>query len=357
MTNLLNKLTLLVILMMLTIYNFTIQISLLPIIIVIAVCGFLEYFDDDNFNLYAFILYIVVCFIYPIFIYLLPLMFYDIIYSKNQKFILLCLLPIIYNSSSISIYNITILAISSFMGLLLKYKTSQLNYTHDAYINQRDSLTEKSITLENKIIELSEKQNNEINLATLNERNRIAREIHDNVGHLLSSSILQIAAIIATTKDENIKHSLELVKSTLNNGMDSIRDSVHNLRDNSIDLYVQLKTLVDSFSFCKAILNYELNSNLNIKTKYAIISIVKEALSNVIKHSNASEVSVSLYEHPKLIQLIILDNGTTINEISGNGMGIEGIRQRVSNLNGILNINNSNGFRIFISLKKDEILD
>lgn len=356
MTNVLNKLVLLVVLVMFTIYNLTIQASLLPIIIVIAICGFLEYFDDENLNFYTFIVYIIICFNYPNFIYLLPLVFYDILLTKRQKFILLCFIPLLFNVKYISINNITVLIVLSFMEMLLKQKTAQLNSAQNSYINQRDNLTEKSIALENKIIELSEKQNYEVNIATLNERNRIAREIHDNVGHLLSSSILQIAAVIATTNDEKTKHSLELVKNTLNDGMDSIRNSVHNLRDNSIDLYVQLKAIINNFTFCNASLKYELSSNLNIKAKYAVISIVKEALSNVIKHSNATEISVSVYEHPKLIQLIILDNGSTNKEISNNGMGIESIRQRVSSLNGILNINNSNGFRIFISFNKNDIL-
>lgn len=356
MTNLLNKLVLLLILIVLTIYNLTIPTSLLPIIIVIAICGFLEYFDNKKLSFYVFIVYIVICLKLPQFIYFLPLMFYDILFTKYQNYIFLCIIPVIININYIFIYNIIVLAIVFLIELLLKYKTEQLYFTQSSYINQRDNLTEKSIALEKKIMELLEKQNDEINVATLNERNRIAREIHDNIGHLLSSSILQIAAIIATTNDESTKESLEQVKNTLNDGMNSIRKSVHNLRDDSIDLYIQLKSIIDSFTFCNATLNYEINSNLNIKAKYAVISIVKEALSNVIKHSNATELSVSLYEHPKLIQLIILDNGTLNKEISNNGMGIESIKQRVSSLNGIFNIDNSNGFRIFVSFNKDDII-
>lgn len=356
MTNLLNKLVLLVILIIFTVYTLTIQASILAIIIAIAISGFLEYFDNKSLNFYTFIAYIIFCFIYPQFTYFLPVIFYDILFTKYQKFIFLSLIVLIVNAKHISVDSIAILVVLSFMEILLKHRALQINLTHSSYKSQRDDLTEKSIILENKIIELSEKQNDEINIATLNERNRIAREIHDNVGHLLSSSILQIAAIMATTRDESTKRSLELVKSTLNDGMDSIRNSVHNLRDNSIDLFVQLKEIVDSFTFCNAVLNYELSSSLNIKAKYAIISIVKEALSNVIKHSNATELSVSIYEHPKLIQLIILDNGTVKNELSNSGMGIESIRQRVNNLNGVLNISNSEGFRIFVSFNKDEVL-
>jgi len=355
LTNLLNKLVLLVILIILTIYNLTIQISILPIIIVIAVCCFLEYFENENLSFYVFIIYILICLVYPQFTYFLPAVFYDLLFTKNKNFILLCVIPLIANINYISANNMIVLIVVSFIEILLKHKAIQLNLTQSSYINQRDNLTEKSIVLENKIRELTEKQDDEINIATLNERNRIAREIHDNVGHLLSSSILQIGAIIATTKDENTKHNLGLVKNTLNDGMDSIRNSVHDLRDNSIDLYMQLKNLIDNFTFCKAVLNYESNTNFNIKTKYAIISIVKEALSNIIKHSNATEVIISVYEHPKIVQLIILDNGKCNKEIGSTGMGIEGIRQRVNNLKGILNIDNSKGFRIFISFNKEEI--
>ena len=354
-SNIVYKLILLVILIILTIYNLTIQISILQIIIVVAICCFLEYFENIKLSFSAFIAYVLLCLIYPQFIYFLPAIFYDLLFTKYQYFIFLCMFPLITNINYIPVNTLIVLIVLSFIEILLKHKAIQLNLTQSTYIIQRDNLTEKSIELENKIIDLTNKQDDEINIATLNERNRIAREIHDNVGHLLSSSILQIGAIIATTKDENTKHSLESVKNTLNDGMDSIRSSVHNLRDNSIDLNMQLKTIIDNFTFCKAVLNYDANSYFNIKAKYAIISIVKEALNNIIKHSNATEVTVSIYEHPKIVQLIILDNGSSNKEIGSTGMGIEGIRQRVSNLNGVLTIDNNNGFRIFISFNKKEI--
>lgn len=354
--NIIYKLVILVILIILTIYNLTISISILPIIIVITICCFLEYFENDDLNFYVFMTYVLICFFFPQFIYFLPAVFYDLLFKKQQNFIFFCILPLIAKIDFISVNTLIVLLVVSLIEILLKYKTIQLILTKNSYIKQRDNLTEKSIELENRIRELSIKQDDEINIATLNERNRIAREIHDNVGHLLSSSILQIGAIIATTKDEGVQHSLESVKNTLNDGMDSIRNSVHNLRDISIDLYIQLKSIIDSFTFCKAVLIYESNSCLNIKAKYAIIAIVKEALNNIIKHSNATEVTVSVFEHPKIIQLIILDNGNCNKEIGTTGMGIESIRQRVNNLKGILNIDNNNGFRIFISFSKEEIM-
>ncbi|QSX07378.1 two-component sensor histidine kinase [Sedimentibacter sp. zth1] len=238
----------------------------------------------------------------------------------------------------------------------MKYKSNQYVRNKTLYLTQRDTLVELNISLKSKLNELKDRQDEEVNLATLNERNRIAREIHDNVGHLLTSSILQIGAIMLTTKDESTKNNLEIVKNTLDTGMTSIRNSVHGLRDTSINLYMQLKEIVDSFNYCSINFNYEIRSIICIKAKYAIISIVKEALNNVIKHSNATQVTINLYEHPKILQVIIFDNGSINTNITyTTGMGIEGIKQRVLSLNGIINISTTNGFKIFISFNKEDL--
>lgn len=71
-------------------------------------------------------------------------------------------------------------------------------------------------------------------LATLNERNRIAREIHDNVGHLLSRSLLQVGALQVVNRDETVRQGLDTMRDTLSGAMDSIRRSVHDLHDESV---------------------------------------------------------------------------------------------------------------------------
>ena len=86
-------------------------------------------------------------------------------------------------------------------------------------------------------------------MATLKERNRIARDIHDNVGHLLSRSILQIGAAIIINKNEELNLNLNLIKDTLNEAMNSIRNSVHDLHDDSIDLQIEIQKLINNFSF------------------------------------------------------------------------------------------------------------
>jgi signal transduction histidine kinase len=209
-----------------------------------------------------------------------------------------------------------------------------------------------SLKLKKKNHDLMEKQDYEINLATLNERNRIAMEIHDNVGHLLSRCLLQLGAVMAVNKDYRIKEGLSSIKDTLSQAMTSIRNSVHNLHDDAIDLYSQISGLVAEFDFCPATLDYELDDDIDIKLKYCFIAIVKEALSNIIAHSNATEVRIILHEHPALYQLIIEDNGSSGEYKPDNGIGLRNISDRVNSFNGNININTENGFRIFISIPK-----
>lgn len=65
------------------------------------------------------------------------------------------------------------------------------------------------------LLELLLNQDAQINLATLNEQNRISKEIHDNIGHLLSRSIIQIGALLIVAKDDVIIKGLTSLKESL----------------------------------------------------------------------------------------------------------------------------------------------
>ncbi|RAU96408.1 two-component sensor histidine kinase [Paenibacillus sp. YN15] len=201
--------------------------------------------------------------------------------------------------------------------------------------------------------ELMEKQDDRISLATLNERNRIAREIHDNVGHLLSSALLQMGALLAVTKDEKARQPLLTLKATLSEAMDSIRQSVHNLYDESVNLQAQLQELADKFTFCTLEFDYEIQSNPDKRLKYALISIVKEGLSNIVRHSDATWASVALREHPAFYQLVIRDNGRVKEVNMESGIGLKNIESRVEAFHGIMRILSKDGFALFISIPKD----
>lgn len=230
----------------------------------------------------------------------------------------------------------------------------------------RDDSEEHALLLSEKNKALLEKQDYEIYAATLRERNRIAREIHDNVGHVLSRSILITAACKTINKNDALDPLLGNLEESLNGAMNSIRSSVHDLHDDAVDLEDAIKGLVKDFTFCPVNLTYDMSRQIPREVKYSLISITKEGLSNVMRHSNADSVNILLREHPALYQLCIEDNGTPGNGIpdiqteadinkeksTSGGMGLSNIRDRAKALGGTVQITQENGFRIFVTIPK-----
>lgn len=241
-------------------------------------------------------------------------------------------------------------------GILMAY---QLNRFANSYIkldtlykHSQDDSRELNLLLTEKNQSLLEKQNYEIYTAKLKERNRIAREIHDNVGHLLSRSILIVGALKAVNPSQTIAEPIDTLDATLNSAMDSIRRSVHDLHDEAINLDETINGLVKDFTFCPIAFRYDMGRNIPKEVKYSFISITKEALSNIIKHSNASHVHIVMREHPALYQLCIEDNGTQFNS-EDTGIGLLNMRERILSLKGNIQFLSENGFKIFITIPKE----
>ena len=252
------------------------------------------------------------------------------------------------------------------LAFLLQRSAGTYEQLDSLYKRTRDDSTELHLLLTEKNHALLEKQDYEIYAATLRERNRIAREIHDNVGHVLSRSILMTAACKTINKNDSLDPLLGNLEESLNGAMNSIRSSVHDLHDDAIDLEDAIKGLVKDFTFCPVNLTYDMSRQIPREVKYSLISITKEGLSNVMRHSNADSVDILLREHPALYQLCIEDNGTPENgipdiqtgsdsnkakNISGD-MGLSNIRDRAKTLGGTVQITQENGFRIFVTIPK-----
>jgi signal transduction histidine kinase len=325
---------------------------IVPILIAVILSAILSYLEQDTIRLWLFIAYIIACFFEPAFLFFISLICYDVLFGQIKWIWVLAFLPLVTNTTNSLFMSKWLIAAFIVTAYILKYRTISLQNVKKDYYKLRDNAVEISMQLEKKNKELLEKQDYEINLATLKERNRIARDIHDNVGHLLSRSILQIAALLAINKDVETKESLNLVKATLSEAMDSIRSSVHDLHEESIDLQSEIQKLIDNFRFCPVKFDYDVETNLEKNIKYCFIAVTKEALSNIINHSNATNVLVIIREHPALYQLVIQDNGSNCSYNSENGIGIKGIADRVAAAGGNLNISTQNGFRIFISIPK-----
>ena len=330
--------------------------SIVPIAFALTISSFISLFDESYTTIIFYLFFLTLCYFFPETLYFTPLLCYDLC-CESYMSVSFVALPIIYLKwSELNLTVVINLLIVTFLVILLKSRYKALTDARKDLYNMRDHFIESSEKLNIKNRDLLERQEYEINNATLNERNRIAREIHDTVGHLLSSSILQIGALLAITKDEATRESLTNIKDTLSTGMDSIRASIHNLHEDSLDLELKINGIIHDFDFCPITFNYNVSTELPVKAKYSVIFIVKESLANVMKHSNATHVSITLNELPGLYQLVIKDNGTNqkINRKS-TGMGTTNIRERINELGGNLTINTNHGYRLFITIPKREI--
>lgn len=271
----------------------------------------------------------------------------------NQTNIIICALSSIALLFIMDNYLLFVMLISiNIISMIYSVNALQLENISNKYYKYYSSSKDEKLELHKKYIEQIQNENHKIEIAILNERNRISRDIHDSLGHLTSRGILQIGAMLVNEKDEDKIRQLNMLKNTLSEGMNEVRKSLHNFQNESINLEEEINKIIKEFTFYKVNFTYSLSKNINLKYKYSIIYIVKEALTNVSKHSNATIVDISMVEMSDNIYINIKDNGSN-SKIKNFGMGLNSIRKRINEINGTVEIFTENGFRIFITICKE----
>jgi signal transduction histidine kinase len=258
---------------------------------------------------------------------------------------------------SLSISIIAILACLTHIALILYRKMAEYK---SQFHRTRDDSIELENLLKSKNRRLLSEQDQQVHLATLAERNRIARDIHDNVGHLLSRAILLLGAITTVNKDETIAPQLQMLSDTLDESMAKMRASVHDLHDDSIDLKKNIEEIIGELKNFTVNTDLDLDEALPTEIKLSLIGILKEAVTNILKHSNGDTVSVILHQNRSFCTISITDNGTLSTEekqrISTegyDGIGLTNIKNRASSLGGEAYFYLNDGFTVFARLPFD----
>lgn len=255
-------------------------------------------------------------------------------------------------------------AILSVAATLLSLRTAQLEREQQRMRRTRDELQERALALEARNRDLADRQDYEVELATLAERARIAREIHDNVGHQLTRASLQTEALRIVHADEpGVAADFADVKHTVDEALQLVRTSVHALNDNAVDLSVQLERIVEGArSDGGPQIELEVlaeHAPANVANCFA--AVLREALSNTMRHACAQTVAVRCMEHPSFYQLIVTDDGTGGVQASGRGaaegMGLGSMRERVEALGGTFTAGpraGAGGWRVFATVPKPQ---
>ncbi len=189
-------------------------------------------------------------------------------------------------------------------------------------------------------------------LSVVEERNRIARDIHDSLGHNMTALIMQLQMAEHFIKSDFPK-SQELLANSIKTAKDSlsgIREVVETLRGAKTSLTSEkaLKVLAEEFSE-KTGTEIKLNIHGKLinksKADESMYYILQEGLTNAVRHGNAANIWVDLDYTDSSVKFSIKDNGKGAKKLV-EGFGIKGIRERVKAFNGNVEFKSDNGFEI-----------
>lgn len=303
-------------------------------------------------GIYIIILY---CYVSKYFIFFLPLIIYEISFKYTISLIInICIIVVqvcCIDKTIISEY--IFIALMNYLICNVIYKTEK---KINKLIDENDILRNKNSKLikdKDKNLEL---QNQVKYFSQLEERNKIAQEIHDKIGHTISGSLMQLeASKLLIDKDKN--KALVMLENTINvlrEGMENIRVTLRSIKPPSEQLGVnKIKLLLDEFrvnSAMKVTFNYNGNlENINYTYWKVIYENIYEALTNSLKYSKASSINVKIDVLNKYIKVEVKDNGTGADKIV-KGIGLTGIEERTANIGGKVIIDGSAGFSVIILL-------
>ena len=191
--------------------------------------------------------------------------------------------------------------------------------------------------------------------AVLEERNRLAGEIHDSLGQSFAAVCMQLAVAAEETQNNGkavlgqIGRAIELAKF----GLCEARRSALGLRSQIIEesgLVEALKMLAERSNIpgrlrCTFRSNLEKDASLPVGIRQDLLRIAQEAISNAMRHAEPTAIDVSLRLDRTNLILKVTDNGCGMANTGGirDGFGFVNMRARVENLNGSLNIRSAGG--------------
>jgi two-component system NarL family sensor kinase len=179
------------------------------------------------------------------------------------------------------------------------------------------------------------------------ERKRIAEDLHDSIGHLLSTAKLNLQ-----TFPENQKHLMENPLELLNQASSEIRNITFNLMPRTLEeaglgpALNELATKISNAGTIRVFLQMHgmENTVLEKQAQFNIYRIIQEAVNNILKHAEAKEINIQLIRQEQQLSIMIEDDGKGFDpQKIKNGRGIKNITTRSIWLNGTMVIDSTPG--------------
>lgn len=225
-------------------------------------------------------------------------------------------------------------------------------------ISRKRKLNFQNLIMEEKI----KTQNLEIEKKNIviKERERIIRDLHDDLGgslnsiqligdlllsqHLEEKELRDFILRISTTS-KNISQQIKTVVWSLDSEKDSLQNLVEYIKYYAKDFFQPTSI---AFEFANATSKDQFISGFLRKN---IFLVIKEALNNSVKHANATVVSMSVNTNNDVISIAIKDNGVGIQETNALGNGLKNMRNRMAEINGTISFQQCDGTLILMEVR------
>lgn len=237
-----------------------------------------------------------------------------------------------------------------FIIFMIIYILKQIQ--ENEYINKKLSMVAMINKKMQKYVIVTEK------FGEKNERKRLARELHDTIGHALAGMAVGVDACI-TMIDKNpqlAKAQLKIISKAIRKGMKDVRNSLNKMRPDFLQQYrlkeaiEKMKEEISDVTDLKINLNYQIDeTGFDTKIEDILFRVIQESITNSIRHGLATVVDIDVYKENNLLCLKIKDNGKGCKAINY-GFGLKQMVERVSQIRGDINFYSENGFTTEIKI-------
>ena len=284
------------------------------------------------------------------------------LYSIYLALILIIVVVSLYKSSYIQIISTILLLL--ILYILLSY-IQKLYFSKEASEKLYDKLriSEDKLKEANKELEIYSHSIEELTL--LKERNRISREIHDSVGHALTTAIIQLSAMEALGEKQSpvFKEMAGNLREFISDSFQDVKRAVNELKPDEYENYQGILRLQDACKNFEKLSGVKVNIriskeqwSLSTKQLQNLYRITQECLSNSLRHGKATEVNVVMSFTNNDFVLSFKDNGIGTSAIKESGIGLRSIKERAFEINGFAQMKSekNEGFFVKITVPREK---
>ena len=239
-----------------------------------------------------------------------------------------------------------------FMISLLFYILSAITERHR--IEEELRMASQANRELNSYLALSEK------IAEDRERKRIAREVHDTLGHALTgiSAGIDAVKVLVDIDTNRAKEQLNNVSVVVRDGIRDVRGSLNKMRPGALENNTLKEALIKIIREYEAISNLEIhlcyewdNIDLDIAKEDIVFRVIQESITNSVRHGHAKTIWIELLEEDEAYVMTIHDDGVGFDELRY-GYGLKQMQERLMIIGGSVHFENRDGFYTYIEIPK-----